>query len=29
MHQKLIDNQPETAENQLELIPAGRLGSSV
>ena len=24
MHQKLIDNQPETAENQLELIPAGR-----
>ena len=26
MHQKLIDNQPETAENQLELIPAGRWG---
>ena len=28
MHQKLIDNQPETAENQLELIPAGRWGYS-
>lgn len=26
MHQKLIDNQPETAENQLDLIPAGRWG---
>ena len=26
MHQKLIDNQPETAENQLELIPVGRWG---
>ena len=26
MHQKLIDNQPETAENQLELIPAERWG---
>ncbi len=26
MHQKLIDNQPETAGNQLELIPAGRWG---
>ena len=26
MHQKLIDNQPETAENQLELIHAGRWG---
>ena len=26
MHQKLIDNQPETAENQFELIPAGRWG---
>ena len=26
MRQKLIDNQPETAENQLELIPAGRWG---
>ena len=26
MHQKLIDNQPETAENQLELIPAGCWG---
>ena len=26
MHQKLIDNQPETAENQLELIPARRWG---
>ena len=26
MHQKLIDNQLETAENQLELIPAGRWG---
>ena len=26
MHQKLIDNQPETAENQFELIPAGRGG---
>ncbi len=26
MHQKLIDNQPETAENQLYLIPAGRWG---
>ena len=26
MHQKLIDNRPETAENQLELIPAGRWG---
>ena len=26
MLQKLIDNQPETAENQLELIPAGRWG---
>lgn len=25
MHQ-FIDNQPETAENQLELIPAGRWG---
>ena len=28
MHQKLIDNQPETAENQLELIPAGRWGAT-
>ena len=26
MHQKLIDNQQETAENQLEPIPAGRWG---
>ena len=26
MHQKLIDTQPETAENQLELIPAERWG---
>ena len=26
MHQQLIDNQPETAENQLELIHAGRWG---
>ena len=26
MHQSLIDNQPETAEDQLELIPLGRWG---
>lgn len=26
MHQSLIDNQPETAEGQLELIPCGRWG---
>lgn len=26
MHQKLIDNQPDTAEDQLELIPCGRWG---
>lgn len=26
MHQKLIDNQPDTAEGQLELIPCGRWG---
>jgi NAD(P)-dependent dehydrogenase (short-subunit alcohol dehydrogenase family) len=26
MHQKLIDNQPETAESQLEMVPCGRWG---
>lgn len=26
MHQMLIDNQPDTAEDQLELIPCGRWG---
>lgn len=26
MHQKLIDNQPDTADDQLELIPKGRWG---
>ncbi|MDO4546328.1 MAG: SDR family oxidoreductase [Bacillota bacterium] len=26
MHQKLIDNQPDTAEDQLELVPCGRWG---
>ncbi len=26
MHQKLIDNQPDTAESQLDLIPAARWG---